>query len=194
MTDIRRQARWIAAFVVGLAALSGLAPAAGAAKATETLQIKVLSNRADLISGGDALVEVVLPPGADPRAVCLDVDGRDVRLTNLDKVFWPEEKITKGGLIQYYADVAPVLLPHIRDRALDRRRRGHGRAGEMGARAGTLPADEVAVGRRDAALARRHALAVGGDTHRAAGFAPFEARVLEDAVEPLGLGLALHAL
>ena len=78
MTDIRRQARWIAALVVGLAALSGLAPAARAAKAMETLQIKVLSNRADLISGGDALVEVVLPPGADPGAVRLDVDGRDV--------------------------------------------------------------------------------------------------------------------
>src|SRR4029453_16985323 len=77
---------------------------------------------------------------------------------------------------------------------LDRRRRGHGRAGEMGARAGALPADEVAIGRRDAALARRHALAVGGDAHRAAGLAPFEAGLLEDAVEPFGLGLTLHAL
>src|SRR5215218_5766540 len=85
-------------------------------------------------------------------------------------------------------------LPHIGDRTLDRCRRGHRRAGEMGARTGALPADEVAVGRRDAALPRRHALAVGGDAHRAARLAPFEAGVLEDAVEPLGLGLALHAL
>ena len=40
------------------------------------VEIKVLSNRADLVSGGDALVEVVLPPGAP--AAMVDVDGRDV--------------------------------------------------------------------------------------------------------------------
>ena len=44
----------------------------------------------------------------------MKVDGRDVRLTNLRKPFWPELGITKGALIQYYADVALVLLPHIR--------------------------------------------------------------------------------
>ena len=43
-----------------------------------TAEIRVLSNRADLISGGDALVEVVLPTGADASAVRVDVDGRDV--------------------------------------------------------------------------------------------------------------------
>ena len=63
--------------------------------------------------------------------VTLDVDGRDVRLTNLDKVFWPDEKITKGDLIQYYADVAPVLLPHIRDRAMVMKRYPHGAGGEF---------------------------------------------------------------
>ena len=46
------------------------------------------------------------------------VDGRTVQLTNLDKPFWPELGITKGDLIQYYADVAPLLLPHIRGRAM----------------------------------------------------------------------------
>ena len=45
-------------------------------------------------------------------------DGKDVQLTNLDKPFWPALGITKGDLIQYYADVAPLLLPHIRDRAM----------------------------------------------------------------------------
>src|SRR5262249_16897724 len=87
-----------------------------------------------------------------------------------------------------------LKLANIRNRTLDRRGGGHGRAGEVGAGAGTLATDEVAVGGRYAALPRRHALAVGGDAHRAAGFAPFEAGVLEDAIEPLGLGLALHAL
>jgi bifunctional non-homologous end joining protein LigD len=61
----------------------------------------------------------------------LKVQGRDVQLTNLDKPFWPELGITKGDLIQYYADVAPVLLPHIRDRAMVMKRYPHGAHGEF---------------------------------------------------------------
>jgi bifunctional non-homologous end joining protein LigD len=48
--------------------------------------------------------------------------GRVLRLSNLDKPFWPEEGITKGDLIAYYRDVAPVLLPHLRDRPFTMRR------------------------------------------------------------------------
>jgi bifunctional non-homologous end joining protein LigD len=59
------------------------------------------------------------------------VQGREVRLTNLDKPFWPELGITKGNLIQYYADVAPFLLPHIRDRAMVMKRYPHGAHGEF---------------------------------------------------------------
>jgi bifunctional non-homologous end joining protein LigD len=59
------------------------------------------------------------------------VSGKEVRLTNLDKVFWKEDGITKGDLIQYYADVAPVLLPHIRDRAMVMKRYPHGASGEF---------------------------------------------------------------
>jgi bifunctional non-homologous end joining protein LigD len=63
--------------------------------------------------------------------VTLDVDGREVRLTNLDKVFWAEERITKGDLLQYYADVARLLLPHIRDRPMVMKRYPHGARGEF---------------------------------------------------------------
>ena len=59
------------------------------------------------------------------------VDGREVHLTNLDKIFWTQEGITKGRLIQYYADVAPVLLPHIRDRAMVMKRYPHGADGDF---------------------------------------------------------------
>jgi bifunctional non-homologous end joining protein LigD len=41
---------------------------------------------------------------------------RDVAFTHLDRVFWPELGLTKGDLVAYYRDVAPVLLPHLRDR------------------------------------------------------------------------------
>ena len=61
----------------------------------------------------------------------LRVGGRDVRLTNLRKPFWPQRGITKGMLIQYYADVAPLLLPHIADRAMVMKRYPHGAAGEF---------------------------------------------------------------
>jgi bifunctional non-homologous end joining protein LigD len=61
----------------------------------------------------------------------LKVQGREVQLTNLDKPFWPELGITKGDLIQYYADLAPLLLPHIRDRAMVMKRYPHGAHGEF---------------------------------------------------------------
>ena len=61
----------------------------------------------------------------------LRVEGKDVQLTNLDKPFWPDRGITKGDLIQYYADVAPLLLPHVRDRAMVMKRYPHGAAGEF---------------------------------------------------------------
>ena len=61
----------------------------------------------------------------------LNVQGREVALTNLEKPFWPELGITKGDLIQYYADVAPHLLPHIQDRAMVMKRYPHGAHGEF---------------------------------------------------------------
>ena len=47
---------------------------------------------------------------------------RELRLSNLDKPFWPEEGITKGDLIAYYRDVAPVLVPHLRGRPFTMKR------------------------------------------------------------------------
>ncbi len=55
--------------------------------------------------------------------------GRRVQLTNLRKPFWPEVGLVKGDLLQYYADVAPVLLPHVRDRAMVMRRYPDGARG-----------------------------------------------------------------
>lgn len=46
-----------------------------------------------------------------------EVEGRRLKLSNLDKVLWPEYGFTKGEALHYYAQVADVLLPHVRDRA-----------------------------------------------------------------------------
>ena len=70
---------------------------------------------------------VALPTDVDN--VTIAVGQREVRLTNLRKLFWPALGITKGALIQYYVDVAPVLLPHIADRAMVMKRYPHGADG-----------------------------------------------------------------
>ncbi len=67
-------------------------------------------------------------PGDCDNAV-LAVDGKDVRLTNLRKIFWPDLGFTKGDLLRYYAEVARALLPHLRDRAMVMKRYPHGAAG-----------------------------------------------------------------
>ena len=54
--------------------------------------------------------------------VHVDVEGRTLSLSNLDKVLYPETGTTKGEVIDYYTRVAPVLLPHLADRALTRKR------------------------------------------------------------------------
>jgi bifunctional non-homologous end joining protein LigD len=61
----------------------------------------------------------------------VEVGDRRVRLTNLQKVFWAEPTITKRDLLQYYADVAPALLPHLVDRAMVMKRYPNGAAGEF---------------------------------------------------------------
>jgi bifunctional non-homologous end joining protein LigD len=63
--------------------------------------------------------------------VILDFGGRQVKLTNLQKPFWPALGITKGDLLQYYVDVAPALLPHLRDRAMVMKRYPNGAAGDF---------------------------------------------------------------
>jgi bifunctional non-homologous end joining protein LigD len=67
----------------------------------------------------------------DDEQVVLSVAGRDVRLTNLNKVFWPDLGLTKGDLLQYYADVSGVLLPHVQDRAMVMKRYPHGAPGDF---------------------------------------------------------------
>ena len=61
----------------------------------------------------------------------LRVGTREVRLTNIRKVFWPELGLTKGDLLQYYADVADRLLPHLADRAMVMKRYPHGASGDF---------------------------------------------------------------
>ncbi len=62
--------------------------------------------------------------------VRVDVDGRTLSLSNLDKVLYPRTGTTKGEVLDYYARIAPVMLPHLADRAVTRVRWPHGVEGE----------------------------------------------------------------
>jgi bifunctional non-homologous end joining protein LigD len=50
------------------------------------------------------------------------VDGRELKLTNLDKVLYPKARFTKGEMIDYYARIGPAILPHLKGRAVTLRR------------------------------------------------------------------------
>ena len=52
----------------------------------------------------------------------VEVDGRELTLTNLDKVLYPEAGFTKGEMVDYYARVAPAMIPHLAGRAVTLRR------------------------------------------------------------------------
>ncbi len=52
----------------------------------------------------------------------VEVDGRELKLTNLDKVLYPETGFSKGEVVDYYAKVAETIVPHLRGRALTLRR------------------------------------------------------------------------
>ena len=67
----------------------------------------------------------------DPRSevVTAVVDGRRLQLSNLDKILYPATETTKGEVLNYYARVAPFLLPHLADRPVTRIRWPHGTGG-----------------------------------------------------------------
>jgi bifunctional non-homologous end joining protein LigD len=61
----------------------------------------------------------------------VEVEGREIKLTHLDKILWQKERITKAELLSYYVTVAPFLLPIIRNRPLSVYRFPHGVGGGL---------------------------------------------------------------
>lgn len=66
----------------------------------------------------------LLPAGKDE--VSLTIDGHKLKFTNLNKVYWPDEGYTKRDLLNYYDAVAPLLVPHLKDRPLSLKRYPNG--------------------------------------------------------------------
>jgi bifunctional non-homologous end joining protein LigD len=70
-------------------------------------------------------------PSPESPKVPVDVEGRRLLLSSLDKVMYPETGTTKAEVLDYYARVAPVLLPHLAGRPVTRIRYPHGVADPM---------------------------------------------------------------
>jgi bifunctional non-homologous end joining protein LigD len=67
----------------------------------------------------------------EPMATEVRKGKRLLKLSNLDKLFWPEEGITKGDLLSYYRRVAPALVPHLKDRPFTMKRYPDGWQGKF---------------------------------------------------------------
>jgi bifunctional non-homologous end joining protein LigD len=67
---------------------------------------------------------------ARPQRIEVDVDGRRLSLSNLDKVLYPRTGFTKGQVIDYYTRIAPAVLPHLRGRPLTLKRYPDGVEGQ----------------------------------------------------------------
>ena len=115
------------AVVQGLARRQGGARGGAGERRRRTLGRRH-DSRPDRAAGVDRLSEALfdeverLPEGA----LSVVVDGRTLKITNWDKVLYPEAGFTKGDLIAYYARVAPAVLPHLRDRPLTLKRYPNG--------------------------------------------------------------------
>ena len=66
-----------------------------------------------------------------PEVTRVEVAGRRLRLTSLDKVMYPSTETTKGEVLSYYAQVAPLMLPHLAGRPVTRVRYPHGVEDQM---------------------------------------------------------------
>jgi bifunctional non-homologous end joining protein LigD len=75
-------------------------------------------------SGNRKPIPVIDPPSLTNGLV--RIDGQNVRLSNLEKVYWPADGYTKRNLIEYYASIAEFILPYLRDRPLSLLRHPNG--------------------------------------------------------------------
>ena len=79
-------------------------------------------------------VTASLPPSAKAKSVSekekVNINGRELTLTNQHKIYWPGENITKGDVLKYYQTIHAYLLPYLKDRPQSLRRNPNGISGE----------------------------------------------------------------
>jgi bifunctional non-homologous end joining protein LigD len=128
-------------------------------------QVKAVAKRPRAGSGNDIVAEVdALSRGANEGMLNFG-RGKALHVSSLDKLFFPEARITKGDLMHYYAVVAPVLLPALKDRPLILKRYTNGIGGQsfFQQNAGSRPARGVRVAEVETEDGERASRLIGGD-------------------------------
>ena len=92
----------------------------------KTTKTKILKEKVKPAS--DKSRKTLLNPSEETQVK--KVNGKELKFTNLDKLFWPKEKITKRDLINYYYQVAPFIVPYLKNRPLSLNRHPDGYAGK----------------------------------------------------------------
>jgi bifunctional non-homologous end joining protein LigD len=83
-----------------------------AKKSPEAAQVKVTREREGAATSLEEFLKLKKPKGD----LILNVDGERVSLTSLDRVYWPDEKLTKFDLLRYYLTVGPQIMSFLKDR------------------------------------------------------------------------------
>lgn len=110
-------AEWTAQGNVRQAIFEGLRPDKNAREVTREKMEHTPEVVAKAEAGAPPAAKKAKRPATAKKAEERRIAGRQVTLTSLEKLYWPGENITKGDLIQYYQQIAPVLLPYLQDRA-----------------------------------------------------------------------------
>src|SRR5256885_2179199 len=79
---------------------------------TKISKVKRTREKSGAAIGTDEFLALKKPTGN----LILEVDGERVSLTSLDRIYWPDEKLTKFDLLCYYIRIAPLTIPFLKDR------------------------------------------------------------------------------
>jgi DNA ligase D-like protein (predicted polymerase)/DNA ligase D-like protein (predicted 3'-phosphoesterase) len=89
---------------------------------------KVYGKRYDTPKQNDRPIKTFIEAGA--KDVVKKINGKELKFTNLDKIYWPKEKITKREVLNYYESIASYIMPYLKDRPQSLNRHPNGITGE----------------------------------------------------------------
>ncbi|CAM4135202.1 DNA ligase D [Flavobacterium sinopsychrotolerans] len=108
-------------------------------KAKDVIREEAVDTNEIIMEEKAELKKIVKPVGSKGRKTFLnptdetqlrEINGHEIKFTNLNKIYWPDEKITKRDLLNYYYQVAPYILPYLKDRPQSMNRHPDGITGE----------------------------------------------------------------
>jgi bifunctional non-homologous end joining protein LigD len=108
-------------------------------KAKEVIKEKAINTNKIITHEEIKSKETLKPVGKKDRKTFLnptdvtqvrEINGHEIKFNNLNKIYWPKEKITKRDMLNYYYQVAPFILPYLKDRPQSMNRHPNGITGE----------------------------------------------------------------